>query len=204
MIPGPPGRDGVDGKDGKDGKSMEFVDASVQIAACSAGTADAATVTVPVLVDENGRSNASLYQALFNELMKLRTDGKIKCALPPGDPGAGPFWEYFGECTLENPVWISPMPIYMEMSGVALEIIGDIPDRVRYYVLAGDQTEMGIGNISFCSLDFEQFAPFIHVSTKQTRIMRPFFDTVVPDVYVRVSLKPGTQFRVFDPGDRWM
>lgn len=200
MIPGPPGPPGRDGVDGEDGKSMEFIETSVLIADCTGSGADAVPIQVPVLQNENGETNAELYQALFAELLKLRIDGQISC--PPA-PDSRPLWEYTATSSFENPVWISPTPIYFEMSGVAIEILGEIPDGIRFFVLAGEQTEMAIGSISFVDEEDRQYAPYTQISTRQTRIMRPRFDAVVPEVRVRVSLKPGIQFRVFDPGDRW-
>lgn len=200
MIPGPPGPPGRDGQDGQDGKSMEFVNAQVLIADCTGSGPDAVPIQVPVLQNEDGETNAELYQALFAEMLKLRIDGQISC--PPA-PDLRPLWEYTATSSFENPVWISPTPIYFEMSGVAIEILGEVPGGIRFFVLAGEQTEMAIGSISFVDDEDRQYAPFTQISTRQTRIMRPRFDSVVPEVRVRVSLKPGTQFRVFDPGDRW-
>lgn len=200
MIPGAPGRDGRDGQDGKDGKSMEFIDAQVLIADCTGSGADAVPIQVPVLKNEEGQTNAALYQAIFSEMLKLRIDGQISC---PAAPDLRPLWEYVGTSSEENPVWISPEPIYFEMSGVAIELLGDIPPGIRYFVLAGEQTEMAVGSVSFVDQDDRQYAPYTQISTRQTRIMRPRFDNLVPEVRVRLSLKPGISFRVFDPGDRW-
>lgn len=200
MIPGPPGPPGRDGRDGEDGKSMEFVETSVLIATCTGDSADSTSIQIPVLKDEDGNTNAAAWQAIFSEILKLRIDGQINC----GTGGIGePTWEYFGECTTENPVWISPAPIADYMSGVGLELIGNVPDNIRYFVLAGSQTEMAVGSISFVDASGRQFAPFVNVSTRQTRILRPRFGNAIPIVYPRISLKPGIQFRVFNPGDGW-
>lgn len=200
MIPGPPGPAGRDGRDGEDGKSMEFVDTNVLIATCTGESADSTSITIPVLKDEDGNTNAAAWQALFAEMLKLRIDGQINCST--GGIGQ-PLWEYFGECTAAAPVWIGPQPIAAYMSGVGLELIGNVPDNIRYFVLAGQQTEMAVGSISFVDGSGRQFAPFTIVSTRQTRILRPRFGDSIPIVYPRVSLKPGIQFRVFDPGDGW-
>lgn len=200
MIPGPPGPPGRDGIDGKDGNSMKFVNAQVLIADCTGSGPDAVPIQVPVLENEDGETNAELYQALFAEMLKLRIDGQISC--PPA-PDLRPLWEYSDISTFEAPVWISPTPIYFEMSGVAIEILDPVPDGIRFFVLAEEQTEMAIGSISFVDSEGRQYAPRTQISTRQTRIYRPRFDAVVPEVRVRVSVKPGVSFRVFDPGDRW-
>lgn len=204
MIPGPPGKDGKDGQDGKDGTTMEFVNTGVQIASCSDDGAASTTIQVPVLQDENGQSNAELYKALFNELRKLRVDGRIVCSPPPGSDGSGAAWSFTGTSTAEAPVWISPIPLASSMVDVAIELLGDLPDSIRYYVLAGEQTEMGVGSVSFVDEEGRQYAPFTQISTRMTRIIRPRFADSIPIVYVRLSLKPGISFRVFDPDDYWV
>ena len=201
MIPGPPGRDGRDGKDGKNGEDakVEFIDHQINIADCGDGAIAPQPITIKVLKGDDNSSNAQTYEALFAELFKLRSQGQIKC--PSNNQDQELPWEFYGTSTSENPVWISP-PLPPYVVSVRLRLLGDIPSSIRYFVLADEQTEMAVGNISFVSSGGYQHAPYTLISTRFTHMARPNYLNYLPSVRVRLSLKPGLQWYLSDSGER--
>lgn len=105
---------------------------------------------------------------------------------------------FSGICTLEDPVVFSP-EIGLEVMSVVLEITNVENPSLRYYKLAGAQSEAKFGHLGWTTEDFSSDSDGVLCWSLETYYSLPGRTKLGR---VRISLKHGLSFTLWDSGER--
>lgn len=170
---------------------LRLIDNNISIAVCTDGEPSEQQITVKTIADGNGNSLSSFEDNLFAQLYSLRTEGQIVC-LPQSNA------EVILQGSTVNGAGVIVSHILQPPSiGYLIEILTYDINRLRTYMLSGDDSEFGFGNVSLTSSNNAVIGDYVRLFTTKTFIPA---DSIKFPHRVRVSLKKGITFRVVDLG----
>ena len=193
MIQGIPGRDGKDGRNGVDG-TVEFVPIEVPVVNCGeTGIPSSVTQTVYVPPNKQGQSSAAQTVLLFQELAKLRTEGRIACSIPQDAT-------LLDSLSIRSSVGVLVSTVIpSSVRSIAINVTPIAIGSVRQFVESGIDSEYLLGHVSFMLPDNSMLLPRLELSTLQSSVRVPLLS--VP-VRLRLSMRLACDIEIYDTGDR--
>lgn len=172
-------------------KQLKLSPITLSTPKCGANGIENNQVDAFVLDDGNGKTEAELFNNIYQQLFRLRSEGKLQCATTN-----------VPETIL---VYVANTPGIVEFTpvrqpgtlGYIVEVMEYDPTTVRTYKLAGDDSEVGFGNAALTSSNDYVIGERVNLFTQKTFI--PAWDITFPH-RVRVSVKQGCSVRVIDLG----
>lgn len=156
---------------------------------------------IQILVGENGSTEAEIMET-FEQIAELRTEQCLReceCDYVIGDPFV------IGRATTTYEQNVFYHSILDECVSVILMIEGAIPPNINLYKLSANQeTEGKFGNLSVAKQapggGYAMCGDAVFVWTQKT--FYPIPVEAGRERYIRVSLKPGLTYTLYDSGER--
>lgn len=169
---------------------LRFIDNNVPIVSCGDDGIVEQQVTIKVLSD-GLNSETLLTDTLFSQIYRLLSEGKVDC-IPDRAVEL-----VLAATTIEDDSVTYTSLRQPPSLGYLLQIDELDIRKLRTYKLSGDDSEYGLGNVSIVSSNNAVVGDAIRVFTTKTFVNAT---NISFPHRVRISLKPGIRYKVYDLG----